>query len=180
VYGTIHDAAAAGNVEDVRNHLLKGEKIDSEDRDSRTALHIAAEAGQVAVAVLLLTRSPLRWPPLAIADVNAAHCGQTPLHLAAKNGHIGMVKLLLDHGAIVNARTKEWFEGSFPTLKWYGRYTPLYYAASRGHLEVVELLISRGADVNLKDYEGFTALHYAQLHGYANVVAFLRQKGASE
>jgi ankyrin repeat protein len=44
----------------------------------------------------------------------------------------------------------------------------------------VALLIERGADINLKDYEGYTALRYARANGHTRVVEQLRAAGAKE
>ena len=57
---------------------------------------------------------------------------------AARKGDTAAVKVLLDNGVNVNAKTR------------YGA-TALSYACDKGHMEVVKLLIDRGADVNSKD-----------------------------
>jgi ankyrin repeat protein len=103
-------------------------------------------------------------------DVNAQgeKYGRTALHLAAMNGHLEIVKLLLEHGADVNAKTKE----------GYG-YTALHSAASNGHLEIVKLLLEHGADVNAKTkYGGYTALHSATMNGHLEIVKLLLEHGA--
>ena len=65
----------------------------------RTALGWAAYNGQAAAADLMLR---------AGADPEAADSeGYTPLHEAALYGHIEVVRVLLSHGASVNARTEE-------------------------------------------------------------------------
>jgi ankyrin repeat protein len=62
----------------------------------RTPLHVAAEAGRLEVARLLIDSG---------ADVMARDEGDnaTPLHWAAQNGHLEVVRLLLDRGADPNA-----------------------------------------------------------------------------
>jgi ankyrin repeat protein len=65
--------------------------------------------------------------------------GYTPLHYAARAGHAAIVRLLLDGGGDVNARTRA------------GGATPLHRAAYQGHLEVVRLLVERGADCRLQE-----------------------------
>lgn len=46
--------------------------------------------------------------------------GYTALHYAARNGHLNICKLLLDHGAYINAQTRS------------GKATPLHKAACSG------------------------------------------------
>jgi ankyrin repeat protein len=41
--------------------------------------------------------------------------------------------------------------------------TPLLFAAGRGHVDVVRLLLERGADIEARNEQGGTALHYALL-----------------
>ena len=68
------------------------------------------------------------------ADVDVTdNIGQTALMAASRKGHKAMVKLLLDKGADVNAKTK-----------MYG-WTALKAAAMEGHEEIVEVLKKHGA-----------------------------------
>ena len=64
--------------------------------------------------------------------------GQTVLMTAARTGNAAAVRVLLDHGAEVDARETQLGE------------TALMWAASENHAEVVSLLVSRGADVNAR------------------------------
>jgi ankyrin repeat protein len=88
-------------------------------------------------------------------------------------GDAAAVRVMLDHGADVNA---------FDPL---GR-TPLMYAAASDliDLDVVKLMVERGADVNAKDTHkqagdsGLSVLDIARLHGETPVVKFLLKAGA--
>ncbi|XP_076754499.1 uncharacterized protein LOC143425517 isoform X1 [Xylocopa sonorina] len=75
--------------------------------------------------------------------------GYTALHYAARNGHHEICKILLKNDAAVNAQTR------------CGRATALHRAAMQGHVNIVELLLKFGANPNLKDADGYTALHKA-------------------
>lgn len=61
----------------------------------------------------------------------------TPLHEATKHKRIDAMRLLLEHGAEVDAKNKK-------------KYTPLIEAVKRNYIDGAELLLSYGADV---DYE---------------------------
>ena len=90
-------------------------------------------------------------------------------------GDANAVRLMLDHGADVNA-----FDG-------LGR-TPLMYAAGSDllALDVVKLLIERGADVNAVSRHkqggdsGLAVLDIAKLHGHTPIVDLLVKSGAKE
>lgn len=79
------------------------------------------------------------------ADINAVNDDRrTPLWFAAKNGKYGMVKFLLDEGALVD-----------PSLSIPRKFTltkkpasALSAAAGRGGISDVQLLLGHGADVN--------------------------------
>ncbi|NLF08448.1 MAG: hypothetical protein GX594_10785 [Pirellulaceae bacterium] len=67
---------------------------------------------------------------------------------AAQARNVILLRLLLDKGAKVNARSKS---GS----------TALHTAALQGGIEVVRLLLEEGADPNVKNDQGQTPLHFA-------------------
>ncbi len=101
----------------------------------------------------------------------AAYAGALP-NIAAL-GNTEAVRLMLDHGADVNA---------FDPL---GR-TPLMYAVTSDllPLDEIKLLVERGADVNAKDKHkdggdgGLSVLDIARLHGETPIVSFLEKAGA--
>ena len=47
-----------------------------------------------------------------------------------------------------------------------------------GHLDVTKYLISQGADVNRRDNERWTALHFAAQEGHHDVTEYLIIQGA--
>jgi ankyrin repeat protein len=135
--------------------------VNPADKDGRTPLHYAAQAGNSDVVQLLLqagakvdAQSKYHLTPLheaaskgqaaaatlllaAGANVNAGDIfGMTPLFDGVEAGSLDMVKLLLAHGAAVNNAKPD------PDA------SPLGAAVSKGTPEMVKLLISGGADVN--------------------------------
>ncbi|KAJ1548822.1 hypothetical protein HK405_014554 [Cladochytrium tenue] len=91
----------------------------------------------------------------------------TPLHIATQGGHIEMVRLLLEHGAEKDARTKK-------------QTTPLHWAAQNGHDRVARLLLDRGADLNARTAEQSTPLHFAGEDGHVEVARLLLERGADK
>jgi ankyrin repeat protein len=97
----------------------------------------------------------------------------TALANIAVFGDVTTVRMMLDHGADVNA------------VDPLGR-TALMYAASSDllPLDVVKLLVEHGANVNAKDDHkkggdfGLTALDIAKLHGDTPIVQYLIKAGA--
>ncbi|VDN03065.1 unnamed protein product [Thelazia callipaeda] len=89
----------------------------------------------------------------------------TPLHLACGYNRIGVVKILLEKGADVQAVD-------------IGGLVPLHNACSFGHLEVVVLLLEAGADSQAEDLWNLTPLHEAASKGRLEVVKLLAACGA--
>jgi ankyrin repeat protein len=85
----------------------------------------------------------------------------TLLHHMAAEGEIGKARLLLDHGADIDAIDEEY------------RSTPLGVAARRGQLTVVDLLLNRGADAARAGMPWATPLAWAVKYGYDAVAARL-------
>lgn len=105
-------------------------------------------------------------PERAVKTCARSEEEETALHLAAREGHVTLVKLLVDSGAEIEARTM------------LGE-TALLLAASCGHKEVVQMLLELGANVNECCYKGYTALHYATIYGHTELVQLLADSGAS-
>jgi len=73
--------------------------------------------------------------------------GDLALHHATRNGDLGIVKILVESGADVNAMTEQ-------------AQFPLYCAAGHGHVEVTTYLMSRKADTGLKLKDGKTVIEW--------------------
>ena len=91
---------------------------------------------------------------------------QTALHCAVYSHSVGIVDMLLDKGADIDAGANS------------EKGTPLYLASSLGRLPVVEQLISRGANVNAKGGHGGQPLQAACGWGHVDVAARLLAFGA--
>jgi ankyrin repeat protein len=90
----------------------------------------------------------------------------TLLHDMAHEGSVEKARLLLDHGAEVDA-----IDGEY-------RSTPLGFAARWNQREVALLLIERGADANRAGADWARPVVWAQRKGHAGMVELLRANGA--
>ena len=159
----VADAAMLGDVEAVRTLLKDGAEVNTAQGDGMTALHWAAELGNVELTEMLIygganleavTRigdlTPLHIAgeagmgatvkalAKAGADVKARNAnGSTPLHFAARAGSPDAVAALVDHGADVDVREEKWGQ------------TPLMFAASKNRVPAIEALMERGADPSI-------------------------------
>ncbi len=89
----------------------------------------------------------------------------SPLHRAAARGCLDICKLLIAHGAEIDALSKH-------------RWTPLHWAVQRKQLDIVELLIIHGANVNAIDFDRSTPLLVATFVHSLSVVKYLLSHGA--
>ena len=89
----------------------------------------------------------------------------TPLHYASFQGHMGLVALLIEKKAVVDAADDKGI-------------TPLHNACFAGQADVAAYLIYKGADVNVEDKEEDTPLHYAVRGDQVELCALLISKKA--
>jgi ankyrin repeat protein len=137
----LHWAAMRGDAEMAATLLYAGASTRATTRlNNYTPLHLAAQAGHLAVIEALLKGG---------ANASAATSnGTTPLMLAAASGNAAAVKLLVGKGADLNA------------VETNGQ-TALMFAAANDRPDVVKALVDAGADVKIaskvNDLAGLTA-----------------------
>ncbi|KAI4169589.1 MAG: hypothetical protein LQ343_005609 [Gyalolechia ehrenbergii] len=151
--------------------LKEGAMVDSRT-SGWTPLHKATDSGNLAIMELLIAsgasieaHSPFEFvqPKSDIARLRAvandepdprAELGPkedhiwTPLLRAAHKGNEHAVRLLLDHGAKIEAQSPS---GA----------TPLMYACENLHFQTVDLLLMRNASIDAADNFGWKPVHYA-------------------
>ena len=88
--------------------------------------------------------------------------GMTTLHIVAGQGSVDAARWLLDHGAAIHARDRE-FDS-----------TPLAWAARAGREDMARFLLSRGASpVHPDDEPWATPIAWARRRNHANLVSLL-------
>jgi ankyrin repeat protein len=187
--------------EEIIDLLLEHDKVnvDDVDEDGETALHLAVWNSNVDVFQKLLEKGAnpnifdkKGWSPLHVAagekngneimDLLLAHSkvnvddvdgkGQTALHIAAYESNVNVVKSLINKGANLNAVDKS---GD----------SPLHVAAKERHgIPIIDLLLEaqkvKGmGDINDRNKQGRTALHYAAAYSNEITAEHLIKKGSN-
>ena len=112
----------------------------------------------------------------------ALGAGATPLMRAAKKGDIDAMRVLVEHGADVNATTKNgatalMFVSGRGGLGRFGVYD-VKKATDGDFIEGAKLCLDRGANVNAVDEAGQTAIHSAAAQRGDAFIEFLADNGA--
>lgn len=124
----LHLAVRADDLAKVNKLLAAGADPKAANRYGITPLYLACENANPAIIERLLK---------AGADPNSTSTeGETALMTVARTGVATAAKVLLDHGAKVDAREE-----------WHGQ-TALMWAVNEGHPAMMKELIAHGADVN--------------------------------
>ena len=115
-------------------------------------IHAANAAGETPLMMAAL-RGQLAWAHKLLARGARVHQdGWAPIHYAATGPEVELVRLLLDKGAPIDARSPN---GS----------TPLMMAARYGSEASVELLLARGANPKLRNQRNLSAADFARMDG---------------
>ncbi|KAL4657666.1 B-cell lymphoma 3 protein [Arapaima gigas] len=157
----LHLAVITHQVTLVHMLLEAGADPGALDRNGQTAAHLCCEHGLRTCLELILKH------PAALACLKVRNYeGLTPLHLAVQRGDKELVRLLLDHGADIDA------------VDFKSGRSPLIHAVENNNMEMISILIQNGSNVNAQSYSGNTALHSACGRGQVEAVRMLLRNGA--
>jgi len=180
-------ACSKGHAEITRLLLDRGAKLEVKN-DYGTALYWACEHGHVEIARILLEAGARVNFPKASALL--------PLSGACKSKDPYLVRLLLDHGADVNARDYPCLNsplhfvctaeiarllldaGADINARNKSDDAPIHTAAHAARTDVVQFFVNNGVDPDCRGYIGTTALHYASEKGSVETVQLLLDHGA--
>ncbi len=149
------EAAASGQLDFVKRILEKEPDILNQYAvDGFTALGLSCFFNQKEIAHFLLEEG---------ADPNISSNNDfkvAPLHSAAAISQIGIVNILLQHGANINAKQSS-------------GVTALHSAAHNGAVEIVKLLLQNGADKEAKTKDGKSVLAFAKEGDFKEIIKLL-------
>jgi uncharacterized protein len=170
----LSNSVISRDIQSILEILQKGFDINTIDEHGKTLLFIPCFWGHHEIVEVLIDNG---------ADINffAENGSDTPLisvisGLGAvkyhaflsdktKHQHISVMKILLNAGVNVNAKTTE-------------GQTALITAVNSQSAEAVKLLMNYDADINVKDNRGNTILKFARERGDAEIIQILIDAGA--
>jgi len=188
-------AASNGSAAMLKVLLDAGADANAVDPANETPLMAAARVGNLDAVRVVLEHG-------ATIETKDAQFEQTALMVAVRENHPQVVKLLVELGANVNARTRVGVTPPFilpnsvpgfghgigivrggspdrgrraPTP---GGMSPLQYAARDGRLESVKILLAAGADINQVEANDITPLVTAITNNHPDVATYLIEQGA--
>jgi len=139
--------------------IVRGDPNGTVGLKKDTALHIAAEEGNLSICQLLVAKD---------ATVDAFNAfNETPLRYAVNGNQLDVAEYLLEKGAEVNKKDKNHYR------------TSLHVAAMKGYLNMCKLLVSQGASIDALDLFNNTPLCFALSRKQSEVARYLLDIGAN-
>ncbi|XP_012934991.1 serine/threonine-protein kinase TNNI3K [Aplysia californica] len=186
----LHIACIAGApCSQLERLLKKGASVNILSKNQFSPLQLSVYRGDSEQVEVLVTYG---------ADVNqAGHSGVGSLHIAAMCGHHEIAKILLDSGAKIDMGDLVKFSslhiachfghekvvelllsnGSDINISGSVGDRPIHLASSKANLRIMQLLVEgtsqQKADVNVKDNEGHTPLHFCCKSGHLVTLHYL-------
>ncbi|XP_055898146.1 serine/threonine-protein kinase TNNI3K-like [Biomphalaria glabrata] len=158
----LHLSTYRGDSEQVDVLVTNGGDVNQTGHSGVAALHIAAMCGHHEIAKSLVESGA----KIDMGDLVKF----SSLHIACHFGHEKVVDLLLSNGSDIN------ISGSVGDR-------PIHLASSKANLKIMQLLVEgtsqQTADVNVKDDEGHTPLHFCCKSGHLVTLHYLLDHGAS-
>ena len=148
-------AASYNHLQVVEYLVNAGAKMNTQTGSGLTAIMIATECESLEAAQYLILKG---------AALTPANNRWTPLHAAAKEGMLGLIDLLVQYGADINAQDLS------------GR-TPLHCAVRSAYPTIVEKLLQKGAAMKADNF-GWMPIHAAASRAQLESTALLLDQGA--
>ena len=140
------------------------ETLTVKDGSGKTALHLACHCGHLNIVQVI--ESHLDQEKLQELYELCDNEGNTLLHLACQSQTKNVVQHLVHKGrANIDARN---------TLK--DREAPLHVAAQFQSTEIVNILLDHGADIETRDANNCTPLHYAAKSNQKVMIQYLLKR----
>jgi ankyrin repeat protein len=188
-------ACSLTNVEIAERLLKAGADPNGQDQSGETLLSVATRAGSPELVTALLKHG-------AKVDATMQEWESTALMVAIRENRTAIVRILLDAGANVNARTtvgkkparrpagagggshgvgiiRSGYPETGSQAPTQGGFTPLLYAARDGRADMVQMLVPKGVDLELSEANGITPLQMAIANNNIALARYLLARGAN-
>ena len=156
-FTALHVACYHGHIGAAKILLNAGSSINVPDKYNYRPIHWVAKRGIFPMLKYLLEHKKI--------EINAeGEYGRTALHMAVFNGKIKSMRLLMNHGANINAQTN----------KDDQEQTPLHQAVISGNIPMVKALTEYPQlNVNIRDSQGHSSVHHAATDGFSEILELL-------
>ena len=166
----LHFAAGTGHPDAANMLINAGAALDALNEEKNTPLMMALKNRHFDTVNRLIDKG---------ADVNNSNIkGETTLHCAAGTGHVDTVQILIEADVELDAQDRE---GLTPLMIALQNDCPNNaktedvrenneHDEKKNYKEVANLLIEKGADINKKNMNGETALHFAAKTGHIDIM----------